>query len=391
MNPHTENPDIFADQPVEALRQDALAMVEQCSGCGLCYLRCAFANYGDDPAVCRQWVRESNDYLLGRIDSLNPELTEATFRCAQCNRCRVQCPKGTYRRHGNLMIKHLVGNRLRHRLNIHPHSHWQFKQPALDLFSVSKWKTAERDWYRHRLNNIRPAEVLLYHGCYVYSQAAQCLKLEEMLTAAGVTFTTVGKLKYCCGSFAFYRGHNAMARIKPRLISLVENIAPQRILTNCGHCFNAMSDLAEHLPRGRRPAVRHAAEELLDLHLAGRLPLARLGEAYAIHDACNLRSLHADTSPLRALLRRLGEIRELLLHGAAGGCCGDVIRYSEYQRIAEKNLRNKVSEFQASGAGQLVTVCAGCHETLQAATSLPLTDLIDLVHQAFTRSRDRER
>jgi hypothetical protein len=72
-----------------------------------------------------------------------------------------------------------------------------------------------------------------------------------MLSAAGISFTSVGKIEYCCGTFAFYRGHDDMGTIRPRLMEMVRTVKPRRILTNCGHCFNAMVDLAERVRKLR--------------------------------------------------------------------------------------------------------------------------------------------
>jgi ferredoxin len=168
VNPNTENPDTFAEDPVEGLRRDALAMVEKCIECGSCYVDCAFGNYPDDPKQCRQWIRESNDFILGRTKSLASDPIQANFRCAECNRCFESCPEGIYRRHGNMFMKHLIGNSIRHRVNIHPYSNRRVRQPAIETFVLPKWKPEEQEWYGN-LNRIRPAPILLYHGCYVYS------------------------------------------------------------------------------------------------------------------------------------------------------------------------------------------------------------------------------
>ncbi len=252
MNSLTENPDTFCDDPLDALRKDALGMVDKCIECGSCYIDCAFGNYGDEPHDCRKWIRESNDFLRGKTKELTPELVDANLKCAECNRCFNSCPEGIYRRHGNMMMKHLTGNPLRHRINIHPYSNWRIKQPAIEKFVVSKWATEEQDWY-NGLNELKPAEILLYHGCYVYLQAAQCMKLEKMLQAAGVSYTAVGNLEYCCGTFGFYRGGDDMKSIRPRLLEMVRKVQPKRILTNCGHCYNAMCDLAGNLKSDSPP------------------------------------------------------------------------------------------------------------------------------------------
>ncbi|MDF1556399.1 MAG: hypothetical protein P1P84_25255, partial [Deferrisomatales bacterium] len=182
MNPRTENPDTFTDTPLKALEVDAREMVARCIECGSCYVDCAFGNYGDDPERCRAWIRQSNDFLLGRRKKLEPELVDANLKCAECNRCFNSCPEGIYRRHGNMWMKHRTGNPARNAVNLHPYANWRLKQPLIERLSVSKWPAEERAWYG-RLNEPREAEVLLYHGCYAYLQAAQCLKLEALLDA----------------------------------------------------------------------------------------------------------------------------------------------------------------------------------------------------------------
>jgi Fe-S oxidoreductase len=386
MNRKTENSDTFSDFPVESLKHDALAMVGKCIECGSCYVDCAFNNYGNDSDQCQQWIRESNDFLQGKIKKLSKELIEANFKCAECNRCYQSCPEGIYRRHGNMMMKHMVGNPLRLRLNIHPYSNLAVKQPAIEQFIVSKWKQEERDWYAS-LNNLEPAEVLLYHGCYVYLQADQCIKLEKMLDATGVNYTTVGKLEYCCGCFAFYRGHDDSKTINPRLMEMVKKVNPKRIITNCGHCYNTMSDLVLNYEGDNPPEVRHAAEELLDLNIQRRLEFAHLGTTYTIHDSCNFRTLHSDHSPLRKILRRIGGIHEMLSHGTKGRCCGDVSKYYDPDHINRVNRKVKIREFVSSGADQMVTVCAGCYENFHTNPQLHTVDLIDILHEAFSVAR----
>jgi succinate dehydrogenase/fumarate reductase-like Fe-S protein len=93
VNPQTENPDTFAEDPIAVLKVDALKMVGCCIECGSCYIDCAFNNYGSDPAGCQAWIRESNDHLLGKRKDISDELNDANFKCAECNRCFNSCPE----------------------------------------------------------------------------------------------------------------------------------------------------------------------------------------------------------------------------------------------------------------------------------------------------------
>ncbi len=385
MNPAIENPDTFISDPVKGLQQDALAMVEKCIECGSCYIDCAFSNYGNDREQCKKWIRESNDFLRGKIKKISPELTDANLKCAECNRCFNSCPEGIYRRHGNMMMKHMTGNPLKHKINIHPYSNWKLKQPGIEKFIVSKWPKPQKDWYHNKLNVLKSSEVLLYHGCYTYLQPQQCMRLEEMLSAAGVKFTTVGKLEYCCGSFGFYRGHNDMASIKPRLLDMAKTVKPTRIITNCGHCYNSMIDLVGILDD--RPQVRHAAEELLELSISQRLDFAHLGHTYTIHDSCNFRQLHDDHGPLRSFMRRIGFVHEMLSHGKNSKCCGDVSRYYAPKHVDADNRKVKIREFVSSGAENMVTVCAGCYEHFYLNPQLKTVDLIDMAYESFAAAR----
>jgi len=387
VNSQTENPDTFSNDPLTDLKQDALNMVGNCIECGSCYIDCAFSNYGDDPEQCRQWIRQSNDFLSGKIKTVDRGLVEANFRCAECNRCHHSCPESIYRRHGNMMMKHMIANPMKHRVNIHPYSNYQVKQAAIEKFVLSKWKEEEKQWYFERLNEFKQADVLLYHGCYVYLQAAQCMKLEKMLGAAGVSYVSVGKLEYCCGTFGFYRGHSDMDKIKPGLVEMVDRVRPKRIISNCGHCLNAMLDLINNSESSSRPDIRHCAEELLELSIEKKLDLAYLETTFAIHDSCNLRSLHDQQGPLRKLIRRVGMIHEMMSHGKSSRCCGDVSRYYDKKHIDEINRQVKVREFVSSGADEMITACAGCYENYHTNPQLHTVDLIDVIYRAFAKAR----
>lgn len=389
MDPVIVNPETFIENPVNGLEGDARAMVDQCIECGSCYADCAFDNYGTDVERAKAWIRESNDFIRGRIKTLSPELVDANLKCAECNRCHESCPEKIYRRHGNMLMKHKMGNPLRHRLNIHPYSNWQVKQPVIERFMMNHWKQEEKDWYDN-LNELVPADVLLYHGCYVYSQPSQCMKLEKMLESAGVEFTAVGKIEYCCGAFAFYRGHSDMDSIKPRLADMAERVNPKQIITNCGHCYNAMVNLANQIDNDIRPIVRHPVEALFELNVDRKIEFAYLGDTYAIHDSCNFRSLHDDHSPLRSFIRRIGTIHELASHGRKGQCCGDVSRYYAPKHIDQYNRMIKVREFVSSGADHLVTVCAGCDESFHNLGAFEHVDLIDIAYEAFSVARSED-
>ena len=95
MNQRTENPNTFRDAPVEGLREDALAMVAQCIECGSCYVDCAFGNYPESTDTCKEWIRESNDFILGKRKDVGKGLKDANLKCAECNRV----PRNLSRRH----------------------------------------------------------------------------------------------------------------------------------------------------------------------------------------------------------------------------------------------------------------------------------------------------
>ena len=210
------------------------------------------------------------------------------------------------------------------------------------------------------------------------------MKLEKMLESAGVAFTTVGKIEYCCGTFAFYRGHSDMDTIKPRLVDMAKKVNPKRIITSCGHCYNAMIDLTNQIEESKRPIVRHPVEELFELNADRKIEFAHLGDTYAIHDSCNFRNLHDDHSRLRSFLRRIGTIHELASHGKKSQCCGDVSRYYAPPHIDKVNRMTKVREFVSSGADHLVTVCAGCDESFHNLSAFEHVDLVDVAYKAFS-------
>ncbi len=90
LNEITENPDTFTYDSMVELRADALDMVSKCIECCSCYIDCAFGNYRDNAEQCKAWIRESNDFLTGKIKSISKEI------------------------------------------NIHPYRNWRVKQPVIE-------------------------------------------------------------------------------------------------------------------------------------------------------------------------------------------------------------------------------------------------------------------
>ena len=77
----------------------------------------------------------------------------------------------------------------------------------------------------------------------------------------------------------------------------------------------------------------------------------------------------------------------MLSHGKDSRCCGDVSHYYAPEHIEQYNRKIKVREFVASGADQMVTVCAGCYEHYHTKAQLHPVDLIDVAYKAFAVAR----
>ncbi|MHA1522381.1 MAG: 4Fe-4S dicluster domain-containing protein [Promethearchaeota archaeon] len=205
------------------LKERVLDEMEACIGCNQCMDVCP--------------VSKSPDLTISLLnDAVSSEkppsgiVREFTLSCVQCGCCVPVCPPGVRR---DLMVL-LTKSKIQHYPNNYD-VYVRLKQPnppatSKAIYAVKKrtMKKSLGDLYS-KLDNedLRPAEVLFYPGCYIFNEI--CHKTTAILDYLKVDYETLGGYSTCCGWPQYLQGRLEMASLLPLVQSVMRHYARLRL------------------------------------------------------------------------------------------------------------------------------------------------------------------
>ena len=187
----------------------------------------------------------------------------------------------------------------------------------------------------------------------------------KLLRRAGVDFAILGPSEMCTGDSARRSGNEYLFQmLATENINNLNEMGVQKIVTQCPHCFNALSN--EYPQYGGNWEVLHHTQFLEELVESGALDLseARLEERIVYHDSCYL-GRHNDIymSPRNVIGTLSGvEIVEAPRNGNEGMCCGaGGARMWMEETIGTKVNDERSEELINTGASRIATACPFCY------------------------------
>jgi Fe-S oxidoreductase len=209
----------------------------------------------------------------------------------------------------------------------------------------------------------------------------------RLLEAAGVRYAVLGKNEQCTGDSARRAGNEFLFNeLAAANVELLNEVAPQRIVTTCPHCLHALKN--EYPAFGGNYTVIHHSQLIAELLTAGRLKL-RPGEAGEVtfHDPCYLgRHNRVIDAPRQALKDAGLQLIEMPRHGYQSFCCGagGAQMWKEEEHGQQRVSANRFGEAQASGAGAVAVGCPFCMVMLNDArkdanSEMQVLDLAEIV------------
>ena len=141
------------------------------------------------------------------------------------------------------------------------------------------------------------------------------------------------------------------------------------------------------VPEQPQVTGRHFSEFLVDAFKKGKLKVNKQGIKVAYHDPCHLgRGLGVYEAP-REVLSFLGaEVVEMKRNKGDTYCCGAGGRDQAYPDLSSSVTKERIREFEETGAELLITACPYCKEALQGVLPVGdrkrVKDLIEFVDEA---------
>ena len=216
------------------------------------------------------------------------------------------------------------------------------------------------------------ADMVVYGDCaHTAGQKAGYAHLYNVLKKMGQSvslFTTGG----CCGSTLFDYGFwdELPALVSTKAARLRDYACKSFIYLN-PHCQEFITRRYNMIAEDfEPPKSRHASELIAEALDRGRLiPANGTAIKVSYHDPCMLGRSLGITEPPRHVLRQLKgvELIEMKRNRQDTFCCGARAAGDYFADFSLQTARQRLAEFQDTGADIMITACPYCHDIFQKA------------------------
>jgi len=319
---------------------------------------------------------------------------ETVYRCSLCGRCQEVCPVGISLKDIWVSLREdLVRSRA------YPEKVDSIRENLLGSRNVFAEDNEERAAWVENLRDapdhgyIRDhAEVVYFTGCVsAYFPMAQKIPmaLAEILEAAEVDFTLLGKEEWCCGFPLLGAGLRGLAKdFVEHNIEAVRSKGSRKVVCACPTCYQMWR---EHYPHEFH--ISHVTGLLKELLRDKRVPLRELPLTVTFHDPCDLGRGAREFEAPREIIRSIPGVTliELSRNRENCACCGGGGNLEMIDpKLSSDIAKEKIEEIMKTGAACVITACQQCVRTMATyvrRNKIPLDvlDIVELVRRALKR------
>ncbi len=368
-----------------------LMELDGCTRCGECLTWCpTFAEKNDDDITPLMKIERLRGFarrqyglraaLFGPRAVSEAEwdtFSQGVYDCTLCARCREVCPvRIDTRPLWMAMRQQLVAE------GHYPDGLDTLRQRVTDSHNIGGEPNENRLVWTENLEQ-RPvglagrqgAEVVYFVGCVasfypmVYGIPRS---MTEIMTQAGVDFTTLAEEEWCCGFPLIIAGMESAAQeLIGHNVRAVRAVGAKRLVTGCPSCYHTWK---HHYPHALGQAlgfeVVHSTALLAGLIERGDLKLKSFDHPLTYHDPCDLGRTSGIYDAPRQIIAaipgvRFTEMADIRQRSLCCGGGGDV-------EMADPELvtavaRRRLAQAQDTGAKVIVSACQQCQRTLAGA------------------------
>jgi Fe-S oxidoreductase len=375
-----------------------------CIHCNYCTAECPTAREGGWESTTprgriRMWRSLVEAYHPKRGVEVPQAFIKAVYECTSCGRCSDVCHVDIdYLRYNEGLRRWLA------RSGCGPLDDHQVMVRSLHNYSNPYLSPRrERGRWAEGLDLPRSGDVLYFAGCsdsYVHPEVAR--RTVQVLRELGHEVAYLGTDEPCCGSTAARLGLDGPFReLADKVIDQLSLTGASTVVTACPGCSSAFKEYYPKAGIELGVEVLHVTELLDQALKEGTLKVGRkLPGRHAWYDPCHLGRIDGVTEePRRVLAACVEEVVELPRNKGEGLCCGSGGGLKTAFPDQATSIGTRVVDLARDvGVGTLVTSCPWCETNLSEAAlardpeaSLPVLDLVDVVHRALGLDGDDEK
>jgi Fe-S oxidoreductase len=220
---------------------------------------------------------------------------------------------------------------------------------------------------------------LFWPGCALSSYS-------KGLTEAVFTFlkergAADGMSVRCCGTDIRYAGDRAAQEAYcAGLVRELQAWSVERVITVCPNCYRDLKEMQGPSPSSRPIEVLALSQFLVDEGLCVSPEQIAPTRSVCVHDSCPDRCCGVDAAAVRKLFEGI-ELHEMEHNRCRSRCCGlGRLQFIDDPANSGRRRAERIDEFRATGAEQLVTSCFSCANAFQnPATGLFARHYLELL------------
>jgi Fe-S oxidoreductase len=320
---------------------------KKCTLCGQCLKVCP--RYDDLSLIKKLYM-----FLEGNLEIDSDSL----LRCLTCGLCTFACPQG-------LGIKPLINPARKKWVS---EKGLTERQTMVDPDAQNNLfkKIAEMD--ETPIYKDSPGSVVYFPGCAgTYINITMAKAAVTLLEKAGVDYTVLSGVEYCCGAVSAGSGNlEPIRRNGLRNITEFRKKGASILITACPGCFKAFKDIYPRMFGKLDFQVMQVSQYLDVLLREGKLsPELVLNHRIFYHDPCHLIRGMGVFCEARNVLENIKGTELVNKNPETSGCCGfgggvRVNYPSESLAIASDRFRAA----EKLGCDTIITNCGGCMQNL---------------------------
>jgi heterodisulfide reductase subunit D len=382
---------------IEKLRQYREEMLH-CNRCGYCQAGCPiYYVLRREPATARGRIQLLRAVSEGTLP-LSELVSRYVYGCTDCESCRVSCPGGVRTHEIFATAREAIADS-----EFFPATLAELEERVRLTHNISGEPDTNRLLWAENLEakpeglvGKESAEVVLFTGCVsaLYPMAYGILQdLVEILQAAEVDFTTLGREEWCCG-YPLLSAGLPVSELIAHNLDRVEAMGAKTLVTTCPSCY--------HMWKHRYPSdsfrILHSTEFLAELVEAGRVRLRPLNMRVTYHDPCDLGRKSEIYDAPRWIIGAIPglEFVEMEDHRENALCCGGGANLETLDaELSGKVARLRLKQALAAGAEVIVSACQQCERTLAMAARrekvrIKVMDVVQLLRKALATEEAKE-